>query len=266
MAIRPVDLSVTNITATSVRLNWVAGALNPLQALINSLFGSAEQGALYVPQPIVNGAQALFQDAAGTVPVTTDGDPVGRMLDQSGNGNHATQSVSGSRPVYRTDGTLHWLEFDGVDDVLDSPLILNPESCVGGVAFESLGSGDGYVFGSNADGGYASQYLAIGQPSESPALLLKGSNNGTGFTLGNPTVASWSLDFISESGTVIPTNGVSYNSVFGSAVAPAAPFRIGQRPNSTVSFSLKFHGFVVAFDRNSAEDARAVYDYLKGKI
>ena len=116
MAITPVDLSVTNITATSVRLNWVAGALNPLQALINSLFGSAEQGAFYVPVPIVLGAQALFQDSAGTVPVTADGDPVGRMLDQSGNGNHAVQTVSGSRPVYRTDGTLYWLEFDGVDD------------------------------------------------------------------------------------------------------------------------------------------------------
>ena len=90
----------------------------PLQALINSLFGNGEQGAFYIPMPVVNGAQSLFQDSAGTVPVTADGDPVGRMLDQSGNGNHAIQTVSGRMPVYRTDGTLHWLEFDGVDDVL----------------------------------------------------------------------------------------------------------------------------------------------------
>lgn len=33
-------------------------------------------------------------------------------------GNHASQAVSASRPIYRTDGTLHWLEFDGVDDFL----------------------------------------------------------------------------------------------------------------------------------------------------
>ena len=114
MAITPVDLSVTNITATSVRLGWV----NALQALISSLFGAGEQGAIYIPKPIVNGAQALFQDSAGTVPVTADGDPVGRMLDQSGNGNHAIQTVSGSRPVYRTDGVLHWLEFNGVNNFL----------------------------------------------------------------------------------------------------------------------------------------------------
>ena len=91
---------------------------DPLAALITQLFGNAEQGAFYVPMPIVNGVQSLFQDAAGTTPVTADGDPVGRMLDQSGNGNHATQTVSGSKPVYRTDGVLHWLEFDGVDDFL----------------------------------------------------------------------------------------------------------------------------------------------------
>ena len=97
------------------------GVLAPLPALIKSLFSASEQGAIYIPRPVVNGAQALFQDAAGTVPVTADGDPVGRMIDQSGNGYHATQSVSGSRPVYRTDGTLHWLEFDGVDDNLANP-------------------------------------------------------------------------------------------------------------------------------------------------
>ena len=80
------------------------------------LFGNGEQGAMYIPQPQVLGQQVLYQDAAGTVPVMSDGDPVGYMQDLSGNGNHATQSTSASRPTYRTDGTLHWLEFDGVGD------------------------------------------------------------------------------------------------------------------------------------------------------
>ena len=33
-------------------------------------------------------------------------------------GNHATQSTTAAKPTYRTDGTLHWLEFDGDDDQL----------------------------------------------------------------------------------------------------------------------------------------------------
>ena len=36
-------------------------------------------------------------------------------------GNHAAQAVAAARPIYRTDGTLHWLEFDGVDDHLKVP-------------------------------------------------------------------------------------------------------------------------------------------------
>jgi len=76
MAITPVDLSVTNITATSVRLGWMRWT--PLQ-----IFLSGQQGAFYIPKPIVNGSQALFQDSAGTTPVTADGDPFGLILDQS---------------------------------------------------------------------------------------------------------------------------------------------------------------------------------------
>lgn len=61
---------------------------------------------------------SMFQDAAGTVPAAIDA-PVGRVLDKSGRGNHATQSVAASRPMLRrdTDGR-HSLEFDGVDDFL----------------------------------------------------------------------------------------------------------------------------------------------------
>jgi len=79
-----------------------------------SLFSNGEQGAWYDPSDLTT----LYQDSAGTTPVTADGDPVGLMLDKSGNDNHAIQSVAAARPVYRTDGTLHWLEFDGVDDRL----------------------------------------------------------------------------------------------------------------------------------------------------
>jgi len=78
------------------------------------LFASGKQGVWYDPSD----KSSLFQDVAGTVPVTKDGDPVALMKDKSGNGNHTTQVMSASRPVYQTDGELHWLYFDGVDDFM----------------------------------------------------------------------------------------------------------------------------------------------------
>ena len=82
------------------------------------LFKDGKQGVWYDPSD----TSTLFQDAAGTVPVTKDGDPVGLMKDKSGNGNHATQSVSTARPIYKTDNILHWLKFDGADDYMNIAL------------------------------------------------------------------------------------------------------------------------------------------------
>lgn len=79
-----------------------------------TLFKDGKQGVWYDPSDITT----LYQDAAGTVPVTKDGDPVALMRDKSGNNNHAVQSVSTSRPIYKTDGILHWLSLDGVDDFI----------------------------------------------------------------------------------------------------------------------------------------------------
>lgn len=60
-----------------------------------SLFAAGEQGAWYDPSDM----STLFQDAAGTTPVTAVEQAVGRMLDKSGRGNHATQSTAINRPV-----------------------------------------------------------------------------------------------------------------------------------------------------------------------
>ena len=100
----------------SIRSSFGIDIVDELQALITSLFSASEQGAFYVPKPIVNGAQALFQDDAGTTPVTADGDPVGLMIDQSGNGNSAAQSTSAARPTYNTSPDR--LSLDKVDDAL----------------------------------------------------------------------------------------------------------------------------------------------------
>jgi hypothetical protein len=79
-----------------------------------SLFASGEQGAWYDPSDL----STLFQDSAGTTPVTTAGQPVGLMLDKSGRGNHATQTTASKRPTYQSAAGLHWLAFNGLDDAM----------------------------------------------------------------------------------------------------------------------------------------------------
>ena len=59
------------------------------------LFGAGEQGAWYD----VADMSTLFQDSAGATPVTAVEQQVGRMLDKSGRGNHATQATTTKRPV-----------------------------------------------------------------------------------------------------------------------------------------------------------------------
>lgn len=86
----PVGLNyVATIYAASFSSNWVLG-FDP-----SFLFAAGEQGVWYDPSDM----STMFQDAAGTTPVTAVEQPVGRILDKSGRGNHATQPTATARPV-----------------------------------------------------------------------------------------------------------------------------------------------------------------------
>ncbi len=82
-------------------------------AVVRALFANGEQGAWYDPSDF----STMFQDSAGTTPVTATGQPVGRLLDKSGRGNHQTQATAAARPVLQQDAQgFYYLDFDGVDD------------------------------------------------------------------------------------------------------------------------------------------------------
>lgn len=78
-----------------------------------SLFASGEQGIWLDPSDF----STLYQDEAGATPVTAVGQPVGRINDKSGRGNHASWSTDASRPTLQQDSNgMYYLSFDGVDD------------------------------------------------------------------------------------------------------------------------------------------------------
>jgi hypothetical protein len=66
----------------------------------SSLFAAGEKGVWFDAGDL----STLFQDRAGTIPVTTVGQFVGKWLDKSGNRNHATASADDTtRPTYQID-------------------------------------------------------------------------------------------------------------------------------------------------------------------
>ena len=91
--------------------------------LIQSLFSNGEQGFFYDP----NDLSTMYQDSAGTVPVTGVGQPVELMKDKSERGNHAYQTTSLARPILRD--APRRIDFDAVFDKLITKLSAQLSGC-----------------------------------------------------------------------------------------------------------------------------------------
>jgi len=148
-----------------------------------SLFASGEQGVWYDPSDF----STMFQDSAGTTPVTAVGQPVGKILDKSGRGNHASQSTAAARPVLQQDGNgKYYLAFDGVDDFLSTGSInftaTDKMTVVAGVRSNANDYSNILELGTNAasSNGFAFQrgFSANGDY----AGLLYGTSLGYGYT------------------------------------------------------------------------------------
>ena len=146
-------LATTAAYGQTITVNYTVPGTNPIrdaagnpaaaltaQAVANStdgpgaLFDAGQPGVWYD----VSDMSTLFQDAAGTVPVTAVGQPVGRVLDKSGRGNHATQTTATSRPVFGQDGNgKRCLIFDGIDDWLSTAVPVDLSSPSGLSVFAS---------------------------------------------------------------------------------------------------------------------------------
>lgn len=101
---------VNNLQEGSLKLGrpWIT-------FLPNDLFLAGEKGVWYDPNDITT----LFQDVAGTIPVTASGQTVALMKDKSGNGINATQSTAAYRPTFNIyAGEYGYLSFDGVNDFM----------------------------------------------------------------------------------------------------------------------------------------------------
>ena len=108
-----------------------ASAFTPL-----SLFSAGEVGAWYDPSDF----STMFQDSAGTTPVTAVEQPVGLIRDKSGRGNHASQSTAASRPVLSA--RVNQLTYTDGLRTTEWPTFSNLTRIVSGGGTPSTGSGN----------------------------------------------------------------------------------------------------------------------------
>jgi len=149
--VKGIDYIVVYVDS-SATVPWSTNANGyiPCYSAPYSLFASSEQGVWYDPSDF----STLFQDSAGTTPVTAVEQPVGKMLDKSGRGNHATQSTAGNRPVLQQDGNgCYYLAFNGTNSSMNVNYFAIGNSWVIHAGVISLSaSGDKTIFTQRATG------------------------------------------------------------------------------------------------------------------
>ena len=101
------SLRVSLGLSKDVPFSQYAGNVVPIP---RTLFMHGEKGFWADPSDTAT----LFKNVDGTIPATANGDPIGLVLDKSGNNYSLKQTVSASRPKLLTGGIV----FDKVDDAL----------------------------------------------------------------------------------------------------------------------------------------------------
>lgn len=165
----------------------------------------------------ISDTSTVFTDTAGTTRVTADGDLVARVNNKGSAGGTFTQATSSQRPVYRVSGGRSYLQFDGVDDVLEGSMTWT--ALIGSTAHEVVIAGLHSAITSNAalDAPYANQAL-FGDGSGYCCWAIGRSSSGVG--VGNR-----------DSGA-----GVPYVSLFNTYTV-GTPYVLASRDESGVLYS-----------------------------
>ena len=268
----PLSTSIGRFTGTSISTVIGFDFANPDDAIL-ALFAGGKQGVWYDPSD----KSTLFQDVAGTVPVTKDGDPVALMRDKSGNGNHATQTVSASRPVYKTDGILHWLVFDGADDSMKITLskALSPSgelTIATGIKSSATSASMLIEQGVNTGSTNAFYLTANGTSYE---YLGRGNRVGTGEDIALVMTVTRHAVLISEqainSGVAASLSvnnlapSISTNTTFGGGGFGTLDIYIGSRTGSLLIYKGEIHGIVIVDSILSNDNKAMLKNYLATK-
>lgn len=248
-----------------------------LSAAVKSLFSASEPGAWYDPSDL----STLFQDSAGTEPVTAVEQPVGRILDKSGRGNHAIQPTTTKRPVLKIDGNgKYYLLFDGIDDALYTSSInfiaTDKMTVVAGVRKLS-DAAPGIVAELSVDLNFNSGAFLLLAPYATNAAGYSYNNSGTlrGHAIAPSnypapiTNTLTALGDISGDKSILRINARQVaisNSDQGTGNYGNYPLFIGSRGGTSVPFNGHLYGLIVRGAQSTLPQIEATELYMKKKV
>lgn len=248
-----------------------------LEAAIRVLFAAGEAGAWFDPSDL----STLFQDSAGTTPVTAVGQPVGKILDKSGRGNHATQATAASRPLWQQDANgKYYLAFDGVDDWLQTGSVdltaIQKLTVVAGVRKNS-DAALGMVVTSSTSGTATAGEFGLFAPRDITTLAYAARLTGTALSntdLNFRLVAAPDLVVLNAAYDLGAADGaqmtVRHNgggqliggSGIGSGTFKSGPVYIGMRGGATLPFNGRLYSLIVRAALSTSDQIAQVEQYV----
>ena len=243
------------------------------------LFQGGVGGVWFDPSDL----STLFQDSAGTIPVTASGQPVGRMLDKSGNGFHALQPTAAYRPTLQIEDGRPYLQFDGVDDRFNittpnpTDLTFTSKTIFIGLNHTSaIASGTRVFFGR----GVGNWYLGLG----SGRMISSHSNAAAAQkTIYHGSVINTNFPYVVTCGWVVDGQNVTvFNRQNGELKTPsvAMPLTDGISTSGNTTWALgsftqsgafpipahRFYGLVLHGAQSSAAQIAATERWLAAKV
>lgn len=268
MSVRPVVQPVTRpVTQPPFQLAGFKKAFSPAE-----LFLSGEQGVWLDPSDL----STMFQDPAGTIPVTAAGQPVGLIRDKSGNNNHLTRTI-GERPILQVNGSIWNLVFDGSNDhLISAPINFTATSSMS--VFASMGKFNDVAarvlveLGQNvaANNGSFALLAPDAAAAETFRLQCKGTIQSDILASGYPFWTTYyAISALCSIGVSqrLRVNGVNHvgDALQGSGNFGNYPLNVGMRNDGTLSFRGYLMGLVVRGAVSTPEEISKIETWLGAK-
>lgn len=245
------------------------------------LFAAGELGLWYDPSDF----STMFQDSAGTTPVTAAGQPVGLIQDKSGRGNHATASGT-ARPVLQQDGNgKYYLDFDGTNSTMATSAIdlTTRSSLVFGISVykdtdTAAAAAVEFSANPNTNNGSFGLLAPNGAAGNNFGFVIRGSSavgaratSGHASPIGKVLTCTFDIAGAGTSTEILPrVNGVEPTLTNSGSASGTGNFGnyalyLGKRGGTTLPFNGRVYGLIIRAATTTTTEIEGVENWLANK-